>query len=147
MFTRLKDDPYEIKKSLQQSTDQGLYYLNTPGIGMNIPYIADPQIRLQSWGANLRTNSIDIENSLRGLTTPLSPLDCNKSNIPKSVLQKYKSNDEEITHQSRTIMPAWKLRCQESTRWDYAIPDPNKKIFIPFQEYTRIQEKDQFNKR
>jgi hypothetical protein len=146
MFTRLKDDPYEIKKELQQSTDQGLYYLNTPGIGMKTPFIADPQIRLQYWGANLRTNSIDIENSLRGLTTPLSSLDCNKSTIPKSVLQKYKINEEEITHQSRTIMPAWKLRCQETKRWDYAIPDPKKKLFIPFQEYTRIQEKDQFNK-
>ena len=147
MFTRIKDDPYEIKKELQQSTDQGLYYLNTPGIGTQVPYIADPQIRLQGWGANLRTNSIDIENSLRGLNTPLSSLDCNKSILPKSVLQKYKTNQEEITHQSRTLLPAWKLRCQETKRWDYAIPDPNKKIFIPFQEYTRTQEKDQFNKR
>ena len=146
MFTRIKDDPYEIKKELQQSTDQGLYYLNTPGLGMQVTYIADPQIRLQGWGANLRTNSIDIENSLRGLTTPLSSLDCHKSAIPKTVLQKYKTNEDEITHQSRAIMPAWKLRCYESKRWDYVIPDPTKKMFIPFQEYTRIQEKDQFNK-
>lgn len=146
MFTRLKDDPYTIKKELQQSTDQGLYYLNTPGLGTQIPYMADPQIRLQYWGANLRTNSIDIENSLRGLNQPLSPLDCHSSMIPKSVLQKYKTNEQEITQQTRTTLPAWKLRCQESRRWDYVISDPKKKLFIPFQEYTRIQEKDQFNK-
>lgn len=138
-FTRLKDDPYKIKKDIQQSIDQGLYYLNTPGT--NIAYIADPQIRLQQWGANIRTNAIEIENSLRGLNMPLHK-DCYESEIPKSKLNKYETHYDEITHQPRLSNPAWNLRCQEKNRWDFPLNKPP--MFIPFQEHTRILEKDKF---
>ena len=47
MFTRFYDDPSRIMKKLQESTDQGLYYLNQPGNGDRPPFIDDPQILLQ----------------------------------------------------------------------------------------------------
>ena len=41
---------FKIMKKLQESTDQGLYYLNQPGNGERPPFINDPQIILQKWG-------------------------------------------------------------------------------------------------
>jgi hypothetical protein len=67
-FTRFHDDPCRIKKQLQQSTDVGRWILNVPGNGDRPDYIADPQIRIQTWGANLMTNCIDLESDLRGQT-------------------------------------------------------------------------------
>ena len=82
-FTRFHDDPCRVKKQLQESTDQGLYYLNVPGNGTNMPFIEDPHIRLQQWGANLRTNTIGVESDLMGLTRRLNE-DC--ENISKNNL-------------------------------------------------------------
>jgi hypothetical protein len=78
-FTRFNDDPCRIMKQLQESTDQGRYILNVPGNGDKPCYIDDPYIRLQGWGANLMSNSINIENELRGMTQPINK-DCIKEN-------------------------------------------------------------------
>ena len=58
-FTRFHDDPCRINKQLQESTDPGRYMLNVPGNGDKPYYIEDPYIRIQGWGANLRTNTIN----------------------------------------------------------------------------------------
>ena len=44
-FTRFHDDSYRMKKQVQESSNVGSYYLNTPGPGMNLPYERDPHIR------------------------------------------------------------------------------------------------------
>ena len=67
-FTRFHDDPARIEKQLQESTEQGEYMLNVPGNGVKPCYIKDPFIRMQKWGANLQTNSINLESDLRGIT-------------------------------------------------------------------------------
>ena len=47
-FTRFHDDPCRIAKQLQESTDQGSYYLNVPGNGMNPNFFVDSHIRSQN---------------------------------------------------------------------------------------------------
>ena len=59
-FTRFKYDNCRTKKSLQQSTDPGRWILNVPGNGDKPCYMEDPQIIPQKWGANLRTNTINL---------------------------------------------------------------------------------------
>ena len=145
-FTRFHDDPCRIMKQLQQSTSQGLYYLNTPGMGLYPTYIQDAHIIPQKWGGNYRTNGIAIESSLRGLETTLSH-DCNESKLPSSESISYPINTKEITTESRVIAPVWTLRNQETSHWDIPLFDPQENITIPFHSYqdTRILEKDQFN--
>ena len=60
-FTRFKYDDCRTKKELQQATDPGKWVLNVPGNGDKPFYIEDPQIIIQKWGANLRTNTINLE--------------------------------------------------------------------------------------
>jgi hypothetical protein len=67
-FTRFHDDPNRIRKQAAELSYAGKYALNTPGPGDNIPFLEDPQVRLQTWGANLMTNTINLESDLRGLT-------------------------------------------------------------------------------
>ena len=78
-FTRFHDDPCRINKQLQESTDPGRYMLNKPGNGDQPCYFEDPYIRIQGWGANLRTNTINLESNLKGLNQPLSR-DCMENN-------------------------------------------------------------------
>jgi hypothetical protein len=134
-------------KKLQESTDQGLYYLHQPGNGISMPLICDPQINLQKWGANLRTNSLKIENDLRGMNRPLTR-DCLEyaHSVPSSELIRYPLHTKEITHQSRTVAPAWTIRGVEQPRWETPLLDPQENIILPFQAYTdtRNVEKDNF---
>ena len=68
-YTNIKNDPIRIYKDLQQSTDVGRHVLNVPGNGLDVPFINDPQVRMQRWGANHMTDIIGVENSLMvGLT-------------------------------------------------------------------------------
>jgi len=71
-FTRFKDDPDRVNKYLEESTSVGKYHLNTPGNGLQNPYIDDVHIKLQKWGANLQSNSLLVENELRHLNRPLN---------------------------------------------------------------------------
>jgi hypothetical protein len=67
-FTRFSSDRAVLEKRLAESTFTGIYHLTTPGNGLKMPFIDDPHIRLQKWGANLQTNGLNIENELRGTT-------------------------------------------------------------------------------
>ena len=146
-FTRFNDDPARIMKKLQESTDQGLYQLHQPGHGSSMPLINDPQIVMQKWGANLRTNTLNVENDLRGMNRPLTR-DCVEysQTIPSSELIRYPCYKKEITHQSRTIAPAWTVRGVEQPRWETPFLDPQENVVLPFQANTdtRNSEKDNF---
>ena len=65
--TRFYYDPCRTKKQLQQATDPGRWILNVPGNGSHPCYIEDPQIIVQKWGANLRSNTINLESDLLGV--------------------------------------------------------------------------------
>ena len=148
-FTRFHDDDARIIKSLQQSTDPGRYMLSVPGNGNKPFFYNDPSIRMQKWGANLQTNSINLESDLKGLTRKLNN-DCEKvndykANAVRSNKIKY-PNCLPTTEQPRAINPAWTARDLEQVNW-YILPlDPQENVCIPFRNNisTRILEKDYF---
>ena len=149
-FTRFHDDPCRITKQLQQQTDQGRWILNVPGNGANPCYMEDPQIIIQKWGGNLRTNTINLEGDLRGVNRHLSR-DClgkdeyTKYNVPNQAI-KYPTCNNLFTEQSRATNPAWWYRDLEQVDWQYPPLNPQANTCMPFQANlnTRILEKDYF---
>lgn len=148
--TRFFYDPCRTKKQLQQATDPGRWILNVPGNGDKPCYMEDPQIIPQKWGANLRTNTINLESDLMGVNRNLSR-DC----LGKDQYQNYNVSNHAIqyptcvnltTEQSRATNPAWWYRDLEQTDWSYPPLNPQVNTCMPFQNNlsTRILEKDYF---
>jgi len=148
-FTRFHDDPCRINKQLQESTDPGRYMLNVPGNGDKPYYIEDPYIRIQGWGANLRTNTINLESNLMGLNQPLSR-DCLQNNYLKTAVNSspisYPSTQPSFVEQSRVTHPAWTYRDLEQTNWYYPQLNPQENVCFPLQNNlsTRILEKNNY---
>jgi hypothetical protein len=149
-FTRFKYDDCRTKKSLQQATDPGRWILNVPGNGSSPCYMEDPQIIPQKWGANLRTNTINLESDLRGVNRHLSR-DClgkdeyQKYNVSNQAIQ-YPTCNQLTTEQSRATNPAWWYRDLEQNNFEYPPLNPQANVCIPFQNNlsSRILEKDYF---
>ena len=149
-FTRFKYDDCRTKKSLQQATDPGRWILNVPGNGANPCYMEDPQIIIQKWGANLRTNTINLESELRGVNRNLNR-DClgkdeyQRYDVPNQAIQ-YPSCSNLTTEQSRATNPAWWYRDLEQPNWDYLHLNPQENTCMSFQNNlsTRILEKDNY---
>ena len=118
MQTRFNSDPARQFKRQQQTTDVGRYILNVPGCGDDMPLMSDPQIRLQGWGANLRSDAINIEFALKSGgqldMTPGrgNPRDCQskQSVLPSSTPFGYSTSSALTTDQTRFTNPAWMLR-------------------------------------
>jgi len=151
--TRFNYDQCRTKKFLQQSTDPGRYMLNVPGNGDKPCYIEDPQIIIQKWGGNLRTNSINLESELMGINKRNMGRDClgkdeyTSNMVPNKAIEYPKCNNL-YTEQSRAIMPAWTARDLEQVDW-YTLPlNPQENTCIPFMNNlnTRILEKDYFKR-
>ena len=148
--TRFKYDDARTKKELQQATDPGRWILNVPGNGAYPCYIEDPQIIIQKWGANLRTNTIQLESDLQGVNRIISR-DClgkdeyTKYNVPNEAI-KYPTCSNLFTDQSRATHPAWWYRDVEQVAWEYPFLNPQANTCLPFQNNlsTRILEKDYF---
>jgi len=151
--SRLFDDEARIRKRNAIDTYEGRYHLDVPGNGADMPFNADPHIRIQKWGANFSTNMMDINSDLRGMTRPL-----NKDYIEINEYKKFSvapkvanSNPETvnyITDETRATNPAWVLKEHESNRFDPPFINPVDMTFLkkPFYENlnTRILEKDYF---
>jgi hypothetical protein len=148
--TRYKYDDCRTKKELQQSTDQGKWILNVPGNGPNPCYMEDPQIIIQKWGGNLRTNTINLESDLRGVNRQIGR-DClekdnyKKFNVPNEEI-KYPTCNNLFTEQSRATNPAWWYRDLEQVDWQFPPLNPQANTCLPFQNNlcTRVLEKDYF---
>jgi hypothetical protein len=146
--TRFNYDDARTKKSLQQATGPGRYILDVPGNGSSPFYMEDPHIRIQKWGGNLMTNSINLESELRGVNRKISRDILGKDtytnfNVSTHSMY-YPSNTSLYTEESRTIMPAWTARDLEQVDW-YVLPlNPQENTCFPFQNNlnTRILEKD-----
>ena len=145
-FTRFHDDPGRIKKYLQESTDQGRYMLDVPGNGPNPCFMEDPFIRLQKWGANLHSNTVNIESALIGVGDKLTH-DCllNTKTFPKAKPINYPAC-QPFTEQPRTTHPAWTARDLQQDHFKILLLDPQENTCIPFQNNlnTRLIEKDLF---
>jgi len=150
MNTRFNYDECRTIKRLQQSTDVGRWVLNVPGNGANPCYIEDPQIIIQKWGGNMRTNTIHLESQLLGVNRKIGR-DC----LGKDNYLNYEVNSQSIqypscsnlfTEQSRAIMPAWTARDLEQVDW-WTLPlDPQENTCFRFENNisTRLLEKDFF---
>ena len=149
-FTRFNYDESRTKKQLQQSTGPGRWIMNVPGNGSNPVYMEDPFIRIQKWGANLRTNTINLESELLGVNRNLSR-DClgkdnyKDFNVSSEQIQ-YPSCNNLTTGQSRVTNPAWTYRDKEQVDWYYPPLNPQENTCVPFLNNlnTRILEKDYF---
>jgi len=147
-FTRYHDDPCRISKQAQQSSGPGRYILNVPGNGDNPCYMSNPNVRLQQWGGNLRTNTTNLESDLRGLTRNLNHHTVNDN----YALHKVQSNDIQYpvcnmdVKDSRTTHPAWALRSLEVSRFDYVPCDPQKNVCYMFHNNlnTDLLERENF---
>jgi len=148
-FTRFHDDPTRIQMQVYQSSFAGKYMLNTPGQGMDLPFMEDPNIRMQRWGANLQTNTVNLESDLRGLTRPLNRdligyNDYVQHSVPSSRLNY--GNNSPFVEESRVTHPAWMYKDLEQPRWEAPYLNPLNRIEKEFQDniQTRILEKDYY---
>ena len=148
-FTRFKDDPVRIQKQLAEHTFLGRYQLDTPGPGINLPLQEDPQMRLQCWGANLRTNTINVESDLIGLSRKLNRDETTENNYKTheaaSTMPNYPSAQPFI-EESRASHPAWTYRDTEQSRWEFPWVNPQANLEKRFHDniQTRILEKDYY---
>ena len=151
-FTRQFDDLEHIKKNARQSNNICDYMLNKPGNGVSPSYFDDPFIRLQQWGGNLRTNTINVNSDLKGLTRRINNSDClEKQQYDKRSVHSNKINyptQYKHTDQSRATHPVWEYRDLEQVDMtDLTIDNPQNHVFIPFQTdvNSRILEKDNYD--
>jgi hypothetical protein len=148
-FTRFHDDPARIRKTLEESTFSGRYFLETPGNGVDMPLQLDPQLRLQRWGANMHSNAINLESDFRGLTRKLNrdlvSDNSYRANRAETVDFVYPTANP-IIDESRATHPAFLYRDLEQTRWEYPWinPQDNVERVFPWNLQTRILEKDNY---
>jgi len=149
-FTRFNYDDSRTKKQLQQSTGPGRWIMNTPGNGTTPDFIEDPHIRIQTWGANLMTNTINLESELLGVNRRLGTDCLGKDNYQQFKVEtnpvQYPSSKALTTEQSRAIAPAWMVRDKEQVDWYYPPLNPQENTCMPFNNNlsTRVLEKDYY---
>ena len=149
-FTRFHDDAGRIYKNLEQSTFSGRYMLDTPGPGSQLPFMEDPQLRVQRWGANMWTDSTNLESELRGLGMPLShdyDRTYQQAKLSQGAQVAYSSSDVHVD-ESRSSHPAFMYRDLEQSRWEAPILNPQAVVEKKFVDNlnTRILAKDHFHR-
>ena len=148
-FTRFNYDECREIKQLQEATGLGRYMLNVPGNGSRPAFSQDPFIRARKWGGNLRTNTVNLESDLKGLTRNLNRDTLQNEYKHKSISSSAVSCPEmaPITDQSRATHPAWEVRDAETVNWSILHFDPQENVCLPFQNNlsTRIIEKNEFH--
>lgn len=147
-FTRYHDDPLRITKQLQESTGAGRYQLDTPGPGVSMPYFADPQYRLQKWGANMVSDSTNLESEFRCLGAPLNH-DYDRTYIQTNLFSGSPYSfpvTQEHVQESRASHPAWMYKDLEQSRWETPFINPLAHLEKEFPENisTRILAKDHY---
>ena len=150
-FTRFHDDPARIKKQLEMSSYANRYYIDCPGQGVDLPFNEDPYCRLQGWGANLQTNTVALENDLRGMTRPLCrdnvAMNQYRAHGVQSSRVSYRTQNP-FTDESRATHPAWMYRVNDQPRWEEPWINPQSvgiEAKFPCLLQTRILEKDMFD--
>jgi len=148
-FTRFHDDPSRIYKQSQISSYSGRYFLDTPGQGIDLPFMEDPNIRMQGWGANLRNNTTNLESDLRGLTRKINRDYVEENDYKQHAVYSSPNsyrNDEPFVEESRATHPAWMYKDLEQPRWESPFLNPLNGLEKGFREniQTRILEKDYF---
>ena len=149
-FTRFHDDFARIKKQTEESSFVGKYFLTTPGPGKNLPFVEDPQMRLQFWGANLMSNTVNLESDLKGLTRKLNRDNINtneyKSQAQQTAPISY-PNMPAFIDESRATHPAWMYRNVDWNRWEepFINPQANTEKIFSDNIQSRILAKDNYS--
>ena len=124
MNTRIGNEPLRIIRKNNQMVDQGRYVMSVPGPGDKNPLILDPQIRLQKWGANIRSNTIRLQDEyMRGMSNEsLRYINTGRGKDIQthdsiSYPFDFSKDSKSYTEQTRTICPAWTLRGLENNHW------------------------------
>jgi len=135
----------------EMSSYANRYYLDVPGQGIDLPFLEDPQMRLQRWGANLHTNTVNLESDLIGLSRKL-----NRDNIQTNQYTQHMAqtgmvqyrNENPTVEESRASHPAWTFRSMEQSRWEEPWINPQAGLEKEFPDniQTRILEKDNYDK-
>jgi hypothetical protein len=147
-FTRFRDDAVRVAKYNQQSVFAGQYALGMPGPGIQLPFIEDPHWRLTKHGANLWSDSTNLESDLKGLGQVLShDYDRTYDNKTLSAQSRPKSYPNSLgaqVEESRATHPAWTFRDLPTKRWETPLLNPQAHLEKPFHHnlQTRILEKD-----
>ena len=106
MFTRTKDMRSRINFDLDVLSQNNNYIFGQPGTGPNPEYISNPEIRLEKWGGNLRTNAINLEHDLFGQTRKLNRDDVKLNNYVTNSIstsgQNY--NSQEIKNDNQRLL-------------------------------------------
>lgn len=149
--TRLRNDPIRIKKEMDIFSFPGKYQLDVPGQGTQMPYVEDPHLRLQYWGANRQSHIVDVEGDLKGYTKKISRDYLNTDEYQKFVPTQSEKNvypncDKNVTEDTRHVLPPFLFRGIGQDRFEEPFINPQSHIEIPFHNnlQTRIIEKDGF---
>ena len=151
-FTRFHDDPARIKKTLEESVYSGDYYINAPGPGVYVPMQNDVQLRMQKWGANMYTNTVNLESELLNIDKKLGThstdrMDHLKQTVMTGPVAFPVSNP--FTEESRATHPAYQYRDLEQSNWSFPQLNPQNLATIEqpflFDIQTRIVQRDHFS--
>ena len=153
-FTSFKYDPARVKDRLNRATAKGRYYLNVPGPLNSSCYMEDPQVRLQKWGANLKSvvngGPIDIDSDLTGRRRKLTKY-CSKEQYKghnQLNIQdiQYPVCNQAVTDQTRATHPAWMYRALPQNREYPLFLNPQENVCMQFHNNlnTRLLERDNF---
>ena len=147
--TRFNYTAARTAKNLQESTGPGRYMIDVPGNGPKPCYMVDPSVRLQKWGANLRTNPVDLESALMGIDQSSAIRDCKLAENPIKATESAEvsyPNCGPFTEQPRASHPAWEVRDVQQKQFDFLPHDPQAHTCVPFRTNvsTRILVKDYF---
>jgi hypothetical protein len=125
--TRKRSDPYQQYLYVNCSAGLGKYMLDVPGPGNNVPFLEDPHIRLQRWGANMTTHTIDVEEDLLGKTRPINyhsmDNDTYQDRAVATQRVEFPSN-QPFVEESRASHPAWTYRDVEQNYWSFPLLNP-----------------------
>jgi hypothetical protein len=144
--TRFRSDHARLAKEAEISTYSGRYFLDTPGQGVNMPFIEDVHVRLQSWGGNWDgQHFLDIENDLRGTSRKLrndgshrtykyTPATYRGVSAAVPIMQPF-------VDETRASQPAWMLRDWDNAyaRWEQPWLDPQSELHT--QRWTSLDSK------
>jgi len=147
--TRFYDDPFRIQKRLELAQGPGHYYLNVPGPGTDIPLEEDVHLRMQRWGANMMTNTVNLESDLLGITRGINR---HSSDAIQYDVAKPHTNPvsfplhNPFVEESRASHPAWMYKDLEHSHWSFPQLNPQNLATIekPFSYdlQTRILQRD-----
>ena len=149
-LTSFRSDPARVRKEMEISTYAGRYSLDTPGPGVDLPFMEDAQIRMQTWGANRHTNFVNVESDLKGMTRRLNrdvPAENNyrEHGVASEPISTFRTQAP-LVQESRASLPAWTFRDAEMNRWEHPLLNPQALAHLELgfhsQIDTRLLEKD-----